>query len=293
MTGTNAGGQASATSDSMLVPLAPANSVAPVVSGTPIVADALTCSAGTWTGDPAPTLSYQWLRDDSAISGATDDTYIVQTVDLGHVLSCQVTASNVAGQAGSTSNGVQVVTPPANTSPPFVSGTPMVGATVWCSTGSWTGTAPTFAYRWLLDGAPIAGATADRYPVRAADLGHVLSCQVTASNIAGQQSATSSTVQVLAAPSLSLRTSSLKVKVGSRVTLSGTVANCLAGDTAVCIWRKMAGKLTLLKRVTAGSAGTFRWTMKPRRTGRWVFVASYKACSLTFKSKAVTVRVGG
>src|SRR5206468_5446136 len=38
---------------------APANTVAPAVSGQAVVGQVLTASPGTWTGNPAPTLTYQ------------------------------------------------------------------------------------------------------------------------------------------------------------------------------------------------------------------------------------------
>lgn len=61
-----------------LLPKAPANAVAPVASGTPAAASTLTCTSGTWTGSPTPTLAYSWLRDGVAIAGATANSYMVQ-----------------------------------------------------------------------------------------------------------------------------------------------------------------------------------------------------------------------
>ena len=49
---------------------APANSVAPTVtpSGQVDVGVILTCAPGTWTGNPAPTFAYRWLRDGTNIA---------------------------------------------------------------------------------------------------------------------------------------------------------------------------------------------------------------------------------
>ncbi len=84
------------------------NSSPPVVSGTPSPGQTLSCSAGSWTGYPSPTLSYQWLQDGTPISGADASTYTVQTADQGHGLACEVTAANSAGVESATSNTLQV-----------------------------------------------------------------------------------------------------------------------------------------------------------------------------------------
>ncbi len=74
---------------------------------------------------------------------------------------------------------------PVNTAAPTVTGTPVPGQTLTCSTGTWTNTPTGYSYAWLRDGAPIAGQTAATYVVQAADQGHSLSCKVTASNEGG------------------------------------------------------------------------------------------------------------
>ncbi len=104
-----------------MVPSAPVNTVAPVVSGTPAVGSLLSCANGSWTGENVLTLStgwpfttpftYQWLRDGSAVTGATSNAYLVQAVDLGHGLVCEVTATNAAGHASAKSNSLAVPLP--------------------------------------------------------------------------------------------------------------------------------------------------------------------------------------
>jgi beta-glucanase (GH16 family) len=86
---------------------------------------------------------------------------------------------------------------PLNTAAPVASGTPEVGRALGCSPGSWTGDpAPTFAYEWLSDGAPIAGATGTAYTVQSADQGHTLSCRVTATNTVGTATALSDVLAI-------------------------------------------------------------------------------------------------
>ncbi|HEV3284201.1 MAG TPA: hypothetical protein VG010_08345 [Solirubrobacteraceae bacterium] len=86
---------------------------------------------------------------------------------------------------------------PRNSSLPVASGAPAPGQTLSCANGSWTGyPPPMFTYQWLRDGTPISGASTSAYVVQSADEGYNLACQVTASNSAGSESATSDTLQV-------------------------------------------------------------------------------------------------
>jgi hypothetical protein len=89
---------------------------------------------------------------------------------------------------------IAVAHPPVNTSPPQIDGPPIPGARLTCVPGTWTG-ANSFAYRWLRDGADrAAGVT---YRPATADIGHTLSCAVTASNADGSAQATSPKVRIV------------------------------------------------------------------------------------------------
>jgi len=85
--------------------------------------------------------------------------------------------------------------PPVNTEAPHISGTPTVGETLTCSDGAWEG-AESFSRVWLRDGSPIEGETEPTHAVRSADLGHSLSCEVTATGEGGSESATSNSVAI-------------------------------------------------------------------------------------------------
>jgi hypothetical protein len=88
---------------------------------------------------------------------------------------------------------------PANTAAPSITGTALSGHDLSCSTGSWSGKPSAFARRWLRDGAAIGGATGSEYEVTAADVGHGIACEVSASNDTGSAVATSAAVYVPAA----------------------------------------------------------------------------------------------
>lgn len=88
-------------------PSAPSIVTPPVISGLDIVGSTLTVTDnGTWSGNPAPTFTYQWLRDGVAISGATSSVYEIVEDDLDANLSCRVTATNSAGTISAVSNAL-------------------------------------------------------------------------------------------------------------------------------------------------------------------------------------------
>jgi Carboxypeptidase regulatory-like domain len=107
--------------DVAMVPSAPVNTALPVVSGTPAVGSPLSCSNGSWTGENELKLSvgwpltnpftYQWLRNGAAIAGSASPIYLVQPVDLGHGLECEVTATIEAGHASAKSASFPVANP--------------------------------------------------------------------------------------------------------------------------------------------------------------------------------------
>ena len=131
--------------------IAPTNTVAPVVTGTPTSGQTLSSTPGTWTGSPAPTLAYQWQACTTAdcvggtvtAIGTNQNTLVLTGAEVGRWVRVQVTAANgVAPDAVATSNITATVAdmipgpPPAPTaaagdgqatvtvSPPTSGGTP-------------------------------------------------------------------------------------------------------------------------------------------------------------------------
>jgi predicted actin-binding protein len=108
--GTAASGSASAAQ------YVPANSAPPTISGTPQEGSTLTTSTGQWSSTSASAYSFQWQRCDSAsancadIVGATSQSYVVQTADVGKTLRSVVTASNADGVSKANSAPTSVVT---------------------------------------------------------------------------------------------------------------------------------------------------------------------------------------
>ncbi len=188
VTGENAGGSAISFSRSVTVSaVLPLATDPPEITGTPEVGETLTCEKGTWQG--ASTFSYQWLRDGTAIGGASTEQYTATAADQGKAIQCRVDAANTEATVAATAPRV-VVPPPSGVAPPTrlsgggITGTPEVGETLTCEKGTWQG-ASTFSYQWLRDGTAIGGASTEQYTATAADQGKVIQCQLTAGNAGG------------------------------------------------------------------------------------------------------------
>jgi len=82
------------------VPMPTVGTLVPVVCGTPAVGQTLSVETGDWSPSSV-VLSYQWLRDQTAIPGATAAQYVVTPDDAGHDIAVQVT-----GQADGYANSV-------------------------------------------------------------------------------------------------------------------------------------------------------------------------------------------
>ena len=71
------------------------------ITGIETVGSTLTCTSGTVTGDPTPTITKQWKRNGVDIPAAIGDTYLLTTLDLGKTITCLVTATNSVGTSTS------------------------------------------------------------------------------------------------------------------------------------------------------------------------------------------------
>jgi CSLREA domain-containing protein len=92
----------------------PVNTAAPTISGSAVNLQTLSCSKGTWGGSPFQSYSYQWKRDGTAITGATSTSYMVTLADVGHQLTCSVTAATPGDGSVSATSGAVTATFPSN-----------------------------------------------------------------------------------------------------------------------------------------------------------------------------------
>lgn len=185
-------------------------------------------------------LRYQWLRDGTAIEGATQSTYLlygVQASDSGARLAVRV--SNAIGSV--TSDAVSltvsdVALPPLITTAPLAA-TVALGETAFFTVSAVT-QGGTLQYQWLRDGTAIAGATGASYTTPAtvlADSGAVFSVRVSSSNGSSVTSATALlTVQPPAAPVITTQPRSVNVQAG----LSATFSVVASGGSPSYQWRR-------------------------------------------------------
>ena len=221
----------------------PAGSASPTITGTPAVGQTLSCSPGVWFNAPT-SYTYQWKRDGTVISGATSATYVVVAGDLGHTITCTVTATNAFGSTPATSNAVSIVALPANTAAPVISGSLTVGSTLSCTQGTWTNSPTSYAYQWQRGGTNISGATSSSYTTVTADGGTSVGCLVSATNAAGSASQASNTLAIAGGVATSVWSAADASANGMTLSNGGlTVTNTVANKSIRGTVSRTAGKL--------------------------------------------------
>ncbi len=188
---------------------------------------------------------------------------------------------------------------------PQVSGTPVVGSTLTATSGSWNTKGLGFAYQWLRDGSPVAGATGTSYGLAPGDVGTRLAVRVTATK-AGKApgvATSSSTAPVTAAPVTTppptpptgkadsrtvVRTSGKKFRQGQRFTVTVVVRSTPRATGKVRI--RVDGQV--VKRVSL-RRGKSVVKLRITRKGKHRIVADYLGSDLVADSasKARTIRI--
>ncbi len=165
--------------------------IAPAINGTLKVGQTL-----SYTLNPnyeGATATQQWLRNGTAIKGATKATYKLTSSDRGKQISVKVTAkrTGIAKSVTKTSaktakidyGTLAISTADGARTEPTATGDSVVGAKLTAVVPDYQGFAKkdlTFSYQWLRDGVAIKGATKSTYTITAADLGKELRIRVTA-----------------------------------------------------------------------------------------------------------------
>ncbi|MBE1875889.1 S8 family serine peptidase [Myceligenerans pegani] len=153
----------------------------PSVTGTAKVGETLTAVADGAAWSPAASLDYQWRRDGTMISGATNTTYQVQPADAGAEIT--VTVLGTAEGRLPTARTSAPTAPVANATMSgggWISGTVRVGNTLRAKAGTAWPSGTQFTYQWKADGTAISGATGFTYKPTASKRGANLTVTLTA-----------------------------------------------------------------------------------------------------------------
>jgi hypothetical protein len=166
--------------------IAPSFTVQPYPAASAPAGSSLTLSA-TAVGTPTPT--YQWRKNGTAISGATNSTLYFPSLATSDSGTYSVIASNSAGIVKS-SNSVLTVTSvdAASSSLPVFTLQPVSMSAARRETVTFQSLAsgvPAPTYQWFKNGVAISGATTANYTIRSAAPAHSGTYYVTATNAVG------------------------------------------------------------------------------------------------------------
>ena len=213
----NALGTATSPAATLTVAVPPAIVTAPtsatVIAGTNI-SFAVTAS-GT------ATLTYQWLKNNAVISGATSATLTLNNVSAADAANYSVTVTNAVGSVTSAAATLTVLVPPAISSQPASASITLGNPASFSVTA--TGTAP-LVFQWLKNGTPISGANASVLSFAAVTTNDAASYSVTITNIVGGLVSSSATLTVLVPPTIVTPPTSATVVAGSNTTFTVVAA---------------------------------------------------------------------
>ncbi|WP_412507544.1 hypothetical protein [Roseovarius sp. SYSU LYC5161] len=149
------------------------------VEGTELTADTSALSDEDGLG----AFSYQWLRDGTAIDGATGQSYTLTQDDVGAEMSVAVSYTDGFGTEEEVTSAVTAAVENVNDAPQgevTVSGNAVEDAELTADASGLSDAdgLGTFSYQWLRDGTPVEGATGDSYPLGQDDVGAEMSVTV-------------------------------------------------------------------------------------------------------------------
>ncbi|SPF81790.1 calcium-binding protein [Pseudoprimorskyibacter insulae] len=129
-------------------------------------------------------LSYQWLRDGTAITGAKGATYTLVTADIGKKISVKVSYTDGIGTQESVTSAATAAVSNANDGPSgtvVLTGTAKQGETLTADLSGLSdedGLGTVFTYQWQRGGVDIAGATSASYTLAQADVDQAITVKV-------------------------------------------------------------------------------------------------------------------
>ena len=244
----------------------------------------------TFTASAAgvPTPTYQWKKNGTAISGATNSSYTISNVTTANAGTYTVTASNSSGSA--TSNGAVLTVTSGAVAPAFTtqptSKTVSAGSPVTFSAAA--SGSPTPTYQWKKNGTSISGATNSSYTISSVSTSSAGTYTVVAANSAGTKTSNGAVLTVTSgavAPAFTTQPVSKTVSPGSPVTFSAAASG---SPTPTYQWKKNGTSISgatsssyTISSVSTSSAGTY------------TIVATNSAGTKTSNGAVLTVQASG
>jgi plastocyanin len=255
--------------------------VARAASATVSAGHLVTLSA---TADGTAPFTYQWYKDSTALSGATDSSYTLSSFQAADAGTYTAVVSNDAGST--TSDGAVLTLAIANVGPVFTtqpsSQTVTAGGAVTFTAAASGTPAPTF--QWQKSGVNISGATSASYALSSTTTGDAGSYTVVATNSVSPVTSNAATLTVNpapVAPVITTQPSTQTVTAGNSVTFTAAASGIPAPTYQ---WKKNGTSITgatsssyTLASVTTGNAGSY------------TFVATNSAGSATSSTATLTV----
>ena len=219
VTVTNAAGSVTSTAATLTVNPAP-----PTITTQPANRTVTAPATATFTvvATGSETLSYQWKKGGTAITGATSASYTTPATTLAdNAATFTVTVTNAQGAVTSSAAILTVQAAPVFTAQP-VGGTVTAGTSVTFTAATSGNPAP--AYQWYKGATLLTGQTAATFAIASATLADAGSYTVTATNTLGTVTSAAAILVVNQAPAIITQPASQTIVSGQPVTFSVVAA---------------------------------------------------------------------
>ena len=217
----------------------PVPAVSPTINTQPSAASKIAGQSVTFTVAASitdgGTLSYQWKKDGTNISGATSASYTKANLVTGDAGSYTVVVTNTLGSStASTTSSAAVLTVAPAAATPTISTQPAAaskteGESVTFSVSASTSDGGTLSYQWKKDGTDISGATSASYTKANLVTGDAGSYTVVVTNTLGASTATATSTA--AALAVAVATTTTTTTTAPATTTTTTTAPATTSTT--------------------------------------------------------------
>lgn len=217
-------------------------------SASAIAGGTITLTAAA-SGSPTPT--YQWNKDGTPITGATNASLVISSAQATDAGSYTVTVTNSAGTTVSAAAVVTVSPPGTQAVAPSIVQAPLSQTVIAGATVAFNVTAsgtPTPTYQWRKDGVAISGATKSSLILTGVTAANAGSYTVVATNSAGNVTSTAGTLALTSSPDFGHLTNLAIFSTLTAAVPDFTVATVIGGGGTV-------GKKPFLVRAVGPSLG--------------------------------------